>query len=512
MLYWTNMPPVTRRSFLGSLPLWPLAAAGPRPAEWRPAGLFPFSLGVASGEPASDGFVLWTRLAPDPTNGGGMPPADVPVTWEIAHDERLLSLIRRGVAMARPGRAHAVHVEVGGLEPDRWYWYRFRVGDTVSAVGRARTLPARGASVRGVRFAFASCQHFEQGYFTAYRHMADEDLAMVFHLGDYIYESGARQGRARQHLSPELLTLADYRNRYAQYKLDPDLQAAHAAFPWIVTWDDHEVADNYAGTLSEDGEPASAFLARRAAAYRAYYEHLPLRAGSRPQGSGARMYRRFDVGGLASYCVLDTRQFRTDQPCGDNTTWPCDAMNDPRATILGATQARWLHDGFTRSRALWNVLPQQVMMAKVNRRQQGRDRYTMDHWAGYDVERRRLLGLFAAHPERNPVVLTGDLHSSWVNDLCVEPDGPTVATELVGTSISSGGDGQDLPQPIEAVLADNPFVRFYNEQRGYVSCDVGPDAMHARYRVLDYVAQPGAPCRTRAAFIIEAGRPGAHRE
>lgn len=505
------MQPVTRRTFLGSLPLWPLVAAQARPDRWRPSSLDPFSLGVASGEPASGGFVIWTRLAPDPLNGGGMPPVAVSVGWEVARDDRLQSVVRRGRVVAHPERAHAVHVEIDGLQPDRWYFYRFRVGDTVSPVGRARTLPMAGAIVSRLRFAFASCQHFEQGYFTAYRHMADEDLAVVFHLGDYIYESAPDDGRARRHRGPELFTLQDYRNRYAQYKLDPNLQAAHAACPWIVTWDDHEVADNYAGAISENDDPAPAFLARRAAAYQAYYEHMPLRRASRPRGADARMYRGFAFGGLTSCCVLDTRQYRTDQPCGDNTTWPCAAMNDPRATMLGADQERWLLDRFRTSRARWNVVPQQVMMANVNRRQNGRDRYSMDSWAGYEVERRRLLDLFAAHRDRNPVVLTGDLHSSWVNDLRVHADGPTVATEFVGTSISSGGDGQDFPRHMEAVLADNPFVRFYNEQRGYVSCDVDQDTLRAAYRVVDYVSEPGASCRTRATFVVESGRPGAHR-
>lgn len=502
------MPPVTRRSFLGSLPLWPVVARA-RLDRWRPGDRCPFSLGVASGDPAPDGFVIWTRLAPSPLDGGGMPPVAVMLDWEVADDERFRTVIRRGAAIARPERAHAVHVELDGLLPDRWYWYRFRVGDAMSTVGRARTLPDPQAPFSRLRFAFASCQHFEQGYFTAYRHMAGEELAVVFHLGDYIYESAARDGRPRRHASPELFTLEDYRNRYAQYKLDPDLQAAHAAFPWIVTWDDHEVADNYAGATSQNDDPEPAFLARRAAAYQAYYEHLPLRRAARPHGASARMFRGYSFGRLASCFVLDTRQYRSDQPCGDNTTWPCVAMNDPQATMLGAQQERWLSTHFRASVARWNLIPQQVMMARVNRRQQGSDRYSMDSWAGYEVERQRLLGLFAAHPDRNPIVLTGDLHSSWVNDLRVQPDGPTVATEFVGTSISSGGDGQDLPRPIEAVLSDNPFVRFYNEQRGYVSCDLGPGQLQAHYRVVDQVTQPGAPIHTRATFVVEAGRPGA---
>ena len=471
----------------------------------------PFTLGVASGDPRSDGFVIWTRLAPDPVNGGGMPPAPVRVRWEVADDERMQHVVGRGSVLASPEWAHSVHVEMTALDPDRWYWYRFNTNETASPVGRGRTLPAAGTATTHLRFAFASCQHYEHGYFTALGHLSREDVSLVVHLGDYIYEYAPGDGRARRHSTPEPFTLADYRNRYAEYKTDPDLQAAHAACPWIVTWDDHEVADNYAGARPATGEPVAGFLRRRAAAYRAYYEHMPLRWASAPRDRETRLYRGFRFGQLASFFVLDTRQYRTPQPCGDNTTWPCDGMLDPRATLLGPEQARWLFEGLGASATRWNLIPQQVMVAKVNRRQRGRDRFTMDHWAGYDVERRRLLASLASRPDLNPVLLTGDVHSSWVNDVRETADTPTVATELVGTSIASGGDGQDMPRAMEAVLADNPFIRFYNEQRGYVVCDVTQSRLQADYRIVDRVSTRDSPCRTRASFIVESGRPGAHR-
>ncbi len=505
---------VDRRRFLRMLSFSTLGLTAPRlaGAAGRLTGdRQPFTLGVAAGDPAPDGFVIWTRLAPDPLNGGGMPPVPARVRWELFADETLRQVVKRGTAIASPTLAHAVHVEVTGLAPDRWYWYRFSTDDAVSAVGRGRTLPHADAAVSRLRFAFASCQHYEQGYFTALRHLAREDVAVIFHLGDYIYESPARDGRTRRHLGPELFTLDDYRNRYAQYKCDPDLQAAHAACPWVVTWDDHEVSDNYAGPTLRLGRSDEGFLRRRAAAYQAYYEHMPLRPGWLTHGPVAQLFRGFRCGALASFFVLDTRQYRTVQPCGDNTTWPCDGMLDPGATMLGPAQAAWLFDGVRRSSSRWNILPQQVMVAKVNRRQNGRDRFTMDHWAGYETERQRLLACFAARPDANAIVLTGDLHSSWVNDLRATADGPTVATEFVGTSLTSGGDGQDLPKPIEAVLADNPFVRFYNEQRGYVVCDVSPRQLRADYRVVETVSRPDAPCLTRAGFIVEDGRPGAQR-
>ena len=472
----------------------------------------PFTLGVASGDPSPDGVVLWTRLAPDPLEiGGGMPPVATEVRWEIFSDDRMTRAVQSGRTTAVPAWAHAVHVEVDGLEPDRWYWYRFHAGDAVSAIGRTRTLPRAGAGVDRLRFAFCSCQHFETGLFTAYRHLAAEDLDLVFHLGDYIYE-GPPAPRVRAHLGPELMTLEDYRRRYAQYKADPDLQAAHAAVPWIVTTDDHEVDNNYAGAISEQNTPADVFLIRRAAAYRAYYEHMPLRRASMPQGPWLPLYRRFSYGTLASFFVLDTRQYRTDQPCGGAIAEMCDGARDADATLLGADQAQWLIEALDRSSSRWNVVPQQVMMAGVDQSPGPAVRRSMDQWPGYEAERDRLLSFFGTRRPANPVVLTGDIHSNWVNDLRVDPTderSPVVATEFVGTSISSGGDGTAITARMKSVLSENPVVKFYNGQRGYVSCEVTAKDMRAAYRVVEYVSKPGAPLTTVARFVVRDGRPGA---
>jgi alkaline phosphatase D len=474
----------------------------------------PFTLGVASGDPSDDGVVLWTRLAPDPLQGGGMPSAPVEVRWEVAEDEGMRRLVKHGRATAVAEWGHTIHAEVDGLDPNREYWYRFHAGDATSPVGRTRTLPRSKDAVDQLRFAFASCQHYEAGFFTAYRHLASEDLDLVFHLGDYVYEGPARDGQPRRHRGLELATLDDYRNRYALYKSDPDLQAAHAAAPWIVTPDDHEVDNNYAGAISENDDPREAFLQRRAAAYQAYYEHMPLRRRSIPKGPAVQLYRQFSYGQLASFFVLDTRQFRTDQPCGDGSKAPCPGVGDPQASMLGPAQEKWLFDALGRSKGRWNVLPQQVMMAKVDQMPGPDERYSMDQWSGYDVPRTRLMELFASRRPSNPVVLTGDIHSNWVNDLKVDfrdANAPAVATELVGTSITSGGDGVDQSARMPDVLAENPFVKFQNSQRGYVSCSVTPEAWRADYRVVDYVSRPDAPRRTRASFRIADGRPGAER-
>ena len=492
----------------------PLPAAGGRLLRPR-FSAYPFSLGVASGDPRPDGVVLWTRLAPDPLRGGGMPGEPAEVEWVIAADEAMGRVVQRGREVAAPQLAHSVHVEVEGLQPERWYWYQFRAGGELSPVGRTRTTAAAGAANRRLRFGFCSCNHYEQGYYTAYRHMAEEELELVFHLGDYIYEYEGREDRVRMHTYREIDTIDDYRNRYALYKADPDFQAVHAAAPFVVTWDDHEVDNNYAGSISENDDPVEAFLRRRANAYQAYYEHMPLRRASMPRGDGMQLYRGLGYGQLAGFWVLDTRQYRTDQPCDDTSGPRCPAVFDEAATLMGAEQESWLFNGLDRSAARWNIVPQQIMVAPVNQRPADSDgRYSMDQWSGYDAARNRLVDFLGGRRPSNPVVLTGDIHSNWVNDLkadFADPSSATVGTELVVTSISSGGDGSDTNARTAEILAANPFVSFYNGQRGYVVCELSEEALRADYRVVEYVSQPDAPITTRASFLIEDDRPGAQR-
>jgi len=487
------------------------ARAAPTSPSWK---TMPFTLGVASGDPTSSGVVLWTRLAPDLANNGGMDPAPVDVRWEIATDEKMTRVVQQGRETATAEWAHSVHVEVDGLEPDRWYWYRFAAGDAVSPIGRTRTLPLESSSPDRFRFVFVSCQNYEQGFFTAYEHVGNEDVDLVFHLGDYIYESAGSEGHARKHAGPKLLTLEQYRSRYAQYKSDPNLQAAHARTPWFVTPDDHEVQNNYANDISERNDPRDAFLLQRAAAYRAYYEHQPLRRSSMPRGPAAQFYRQSGWGTLASFHILDTRQFRTDQPCGDGTKAPCPDVFDPHATLMGDTQERWLFDGLRQSGARWRLIPQQVMMARVDQQPGDERRYSMDQWPGYDAQLQRMMKFLADAKPSNPVVLTGDIHANYVNDLKVDwddPKSPTVGTEFVGTSISSGGDGADRGVRTQSMLDENPFVKFFNGQRGYVRCTITPASMRAEYEGVDYVSRPDAPRVRRASFLVEDGHPGARR-
>ena len=473
----------------------------------------PFTLGVASGEPTHDGAVIWTRLAPTPLADdgyGGMPDHTVDVEWEVADDERFTRIVQRGIAVAAPELAHSVHVELAGLRPGAEYFYRFRTGGHVSPAGRTRTAPAFG-SHSPLTMCFASCSNYEQGWFTAYRHLAEEHPDLVLHLGDYQYEYAAGQtGDVRRHTGGETVTLADYRRRYAQYKSDLDLQAAHAAAPWLAVFDDHELADNWADAVPSEPQPG--FQERRAAALRAYYENMPLRRRSMPTGPDMRLYRRVRWGGLATFHMLDTRQYRDDQACGDEIG-DCAERFDPARTMTGAAQERWLLNGFARSRARWDILGQQVFFSQLDLTPGPERGVNPDAWDGYTANRDRVVAGLADSPVRNAVVLTGDIHSHWaaeVHERFDDPTSPVVATELVTTSISSGGDGSDTRDDTSALLAENPHIRYFSGRRGYVRTRITADEIRADFRVLPYVSRPDAPVRTGASFVIGDREPVLH--
>ena len=364
---------------------------------------YPFTLGVASGDPLPDGVVLWTRLAPDPLNGGGMPMVNVPVRWEIAHDDRFARIAGSGTATARPELGHSVHVEAAGLEAGREYFYRFHAGGDTSSVGRTRTAPAAGAPIDRLRFAVCGCSHFETGYFTAFRHLAAESFDFVFHTGDYIYEGRGNRDRptpsVRLHQGDEIYTLVDYRNRYAQYKTDPDLLKAHASAPFVVSWDDHEVDNDYAADIDERDTPPEVFLLRRAAAYQAYFESMPLRAPAIPRGPSMTLYRGLAFGNLLDLSVLDTRQYRSDQACGFGAAKDCAAASRTDRTMLGAEQEAWLFARLPQVRATWTVLGQQVPLFARDSGPATGQRFSMDKWDGYTAGRQRLFD----PPARNPV-------------------------------------------------------------------------------------------------------------
>jgi alkaline phosphatase D len=502
----------------------PPTRPSPRPATPVP-GLADgaFALGVASGDPLPDAVVLWTRIAPDPTSGGGAPAQGFAVQWEVAADERFARVMQRGEAAARPESAHSVHVDVKGLQPARDYFYRFRAGTQLSPVGRTRTAPAAGARTERVRLALASCQDYQNGFYTAHAGIAAEDLDAVLFVGDYIYEYDPRSrlpGRA--HTAPQrpgldqLRTLADYRNRHAQYKTDPDLQAAHAAHPWIVTWDDHEVENNHAGLVDEADDTGpkrqdrATFARQRAAAYQAYFEHLPIRPAQVPGSPDYLIYRRFGFGDLVSLSVLDTRQYRTDQP----GPFPFDfgpaerGVANTAGTMTGGQQEAWLRAGLSSSRAQWNVVGQQTQLGQL--RVPG-GLTLLDQWDGYVPARTRLLSFLRDARIGNPVVLTGDIHSSWVHDLRVEfdrPETPVIGTEFVGPGISSGFF---LGEVDKLIRDNNPHVRYFDRRPGYVRVEFTPARTRADYRYPATIDRRPAPTATGASFVVAAGRAGAER-
>ncbi|MGI5523443.1 alkaline phosphatase D family protein [Micromonospora sp. CA-259024] len=479
----------------------------------------PFTLGVASGDPLPEAVVIWTRLAPRPYEPlGGMPYHAVEVEWQVASDERFRRIVRSGRATARPEYSYSVHVDVRGLQPSRHYWYRFKVGPYISPVGRTRTTPAPGQRVDQLTFAVASCQSFPDGYYTAHQHIAAEDVDAVVFLGDYIYEYGvSASGGLRNLAEPvpsqfrtEADTLDRYRLQYALYKSDPDLRAAHQAAPWIPTWDDHEVQDNYAGLTSRTNAPVEDFLVRRASAYRAYWEHMPLRSPA-PQGPNYMLYRRFTFGRLAELNVLDTRQYRADQASGDGWKVDSEARRDPARALAGAQQQRWLLDGVRTSHATWNLLANQVIMSRMDQDPTAGDLYNMDAWDGYAAEQKATLDGLAMLRGRNPVVLTGDVHAAYALDMkrdFADPASQTYGVELVATSISSGGNGSEVSANGQKFLDSNPHLKLVNERRGYLRVRLTERELRADYRAVPYVDRTDAPVQTISSFAVEAGNPG----
>ncbi|MFJ5924418.1 alkaline phosphatase D family protein [Kitasatospora sp. NPDC092948] len=481
----------------------------------------PFTLGVASGDPLPDAVVLWTRLAPRPLEpGAGMPPAgNVKVGWEVARDERFRRIERRGTARAHAEFNWSVHVDVDGLEAGRAYWYRFTVGQWSTPAARTRTAPSHGRKLDSTKIGLVSCQAYEDGYFTAYRHLAQEDLDAVFHVGDYIYEYGIDSaGGDRKYtdrvlpaaLDHETTTLADYRLRYSLYKTDPDLQAAHAAHPWYVTWDDHEVENNYANGIPEKNQDPAPFVARRAAAYRAYWENQPLRM-PKPAGTELTLYRRFQYGQLAQFDILDTRQYRDDQANGDGWQYPTPESEDPKRTLMGATQERWFADGLRRSKALWNVVPQQVVFSRRKNTTAASSKLSMDAWDGYPAARERFLTAVEQAGVQNLVLLTGDVHVAYALDVkrnFDDPNSRTVGVEFVGTSISSDGDGEAHPSNWATLTAANPHMKFYDGRRGYTVVTLDRHQARADYRAVTHITRPDGALLTAASFVTEAGNPG----
>ncbi|UVH59019.1 alkaline phosphatase D family protein [Variovorax paradoxus] len=477
-----------------------------------------FTLGVASGTPRPDGFVLWTRLAPEPLQGGGMGDAPVEVRWEVADDDSFRRVVAKGAATATAELAHSVHVEVQGLSPGRPYWYRFTAGGARSPVGRTRTAPAdTDEASQPLRFAFASCQHYEQGYYAAYRDMAAQPLDFVVHLGDYIYESSRTSHQVRRHEGGIPTQLPQFRDRYALYKTDPQLQAAHAAFPWLVTWDDHEVANDYTNDVSPRTIDPAQFLAIRAAAYQAWYEHMPVPTSMRPRGADATIYGRHRFGRMLDVLLTDGRQYRSHHAClAGRSASPladCPDRLAPERSFFGAAQEAWLARELAAPPARWTVLAQPTLLAEADRKRGPEHGYWMDGWDGYVAARARLLDGLAAHKSRggNALVVSGDVHAFWAADLRREAQqGPVVATEFVGGAITSEGPGA---ASVANMLAKNPHLRYGRaDKRGYALMTLDARGCAVEFRAVDDEKAADSPVGPMACFSVERGAPGVHAE
>ncbi len=480
----------------------------------------PFILGVASGSPTANSIVLWSRLIDSGIFGSRLQNEPIEVKWEIAEDAEFKKIIKVGISMALPELAHSVHAEIDQLPANKWFYYRFLCGGSVSPVGKTRTLPAANEFVKNLKFAYASCQNYEHGYYTAYKYMAKENLDLVMFLGDYIYEYGRGRNGVRAHDSGTLISLDDYRKRYALYKKDKYLQDMHAACPWLMTWDDHEVQNDYAGlNPGTFGPYVSDFFKRRASAYQAYYEHMPIRSSALIDGidgllKGAelRLYGNFRYGKLANIRILDDRQYRDPEVCspagiGSSVFDPatCPDLGNTARTILGVEQERWLSKNLGDAKEnIWNVFGQPTLFGQ--RYFPGGVKIWNDGWDGFPAARNRLIQQLVENKLENLVVFGGDLHENWVGYIKTDydkPDSPIIGVEFCGTSITSRSEGaNDVAQR----LARNPhFVFTEGSMKGYGVAEFTTNALTVTLRVLDDVLKEDAVIQSLAQFKVDVG-------
>lgn len=496
------------------------AAGAARPSELKFGrgklgvdNLFP--LGVASGDPVSDGFVIWTRLVAEPLGLEDPLPRVVPVDWEVAEDELFAKVIRRGRTRASADWAHSVHIEVEGLRPHRQYFYRFIADGQSSPIGAAKTAPTYLAPTESARFGVVTCQHWEQGFFNAYHDLLEMDPDFILHMGDYIYESSWGPNVRRQ-VTAEAMDLSDYRRLHAQYKLDPALQEAHRRAPWLMIWDDHEVVNDYAGFNDENYMPPAQVRARRAAAFQAYYEHMPVRLRARPKGPFMHFYDHFQYGDLLSIALTDARQYRDDQACqtpedGGAQAVNCDELRDPTRTMFGAQQERDILNAIGRTGARWEVLAQPTLFSRLNQtNRDGQPAAWSDGWDGYAPVREKILDTVQYRKPENFVSLGGDMHSWWAADLKPrfnEESSPVVGSEFVTTSITSHSYAYSR---FTRMLPDNPHIKYFDDRkRGHTFMDVTKDRWTATMRAMNTVYDPSdKTAYTEKTFVVETGRPG----
>ena len=463
----------------------------------------PFLLGVASGDPLHDRVIIWTRLSMelDAIDGrGGMSDEQIPVHWEVSHSEDFTDIVNSGTVAAIPELAHAVHVDVDGLEPLTSYFYRFQVGTWISPIGKTKTTPCIGQPVDGISFAVTSCQRWEDGFFTPHEHLAEENIDVVFHVGDYIYEYGEQDNVVRELTGTEIIDLASYRNRYALYRSDPALQKAHAAFPWKVVWDDHEVDNNY---TIEDDNPE--FIRRQAEAFQAFYEHMPIRIPI-PTSHEVHLYHAFKWGSLAKFIILDTRQYRDEHACEDTEESGCPDVNDDSRTVLGTQQRQWLSEKLDEDDTTWNVIVQQIVMGnfKING-----ELLNYDMWDGYPPARQSIMDEVEQKSVANFLVISGDIHIGGIALLHSDVedfDSKIIGVEVVTPSLTSNSRELESTGPLlEFGLNNLENISYVNAtKRGYVVIDMNEQQSVVRYRLVDTVEVESSPIQTTAEYSILA--------
>ena len=496
---------------------------------------------MASGDPLPHAVVLWTRVTPvpyaQPGSGQGGP---VTVRWEVARDADFERIVHSGVVNTDASRDHTVKLDATGLEPATSYFYRFAYGTDHSPVGRTRTAPALDSNPEQLRFGVVSCANWEAGYFSAYRHLAARgDLDAVIHLGDYLYEyepgkysCGHHNEVIRQHLpAREIVSLRDYRERHAQYKTDADLQALHAAVPFIVTWDDHEVADgNWSkGAFEHQAKREGPYSRRKRAAQQAYDEWMPVRiSGTAVSGDGERIYRRLQFGQLVDLSMLDLRSYRTDR------VTPGDPGIDDRSrSITGTAQLDWLTDNLSATPTQWKLIGNPVMIAPVLLPPRPAvEEFALgqtvsftplkasapntDGWDGYTADRRRLLDHLVSESIDDVVFLTGDVHTAWANDVPAGPAEASVATEFVCSSITSnnvddfiGARPRTVSLSLEAAIqGENPHVRFVNlDDHGYSVLNVTSAHVRMDWYAISDRRDSSAGSHRLASWSVQSGTP-----
>lgn len=514
--------PPSRRDFfrtsgsamlLAASPLMPAQASGPV-----------FQHGVASGDPLADRVILWTRVTPADASSA------VRVDWLVAEDPGLQNVVRSGRTLATAARDHTVKLDVAGLQAGRSYYYRFTASGVQSPVGRTRTLPT---DTQHLRLAVASCANHAAGYFNAYRRIAERvDLDLVLHLGDYLYEYGRGEYGDVRPTEPatEILTLTDYRTRHAQYKTDPDLQEVHRQHAFVCIWDDHETADDAwkRGARNHDPATEGRWALRRQSALQAYYEWMPVREPADP----VRAQRSFRLGALAEITMLEERLSGRSKQLPARIPVPglgqgftaTGAFLDPERSLLGSEQEAWLARTLAASPARWKLIGQGVMFAQLkalgrSNAEGGGLFVNPDQWDGYPPCRDRVFDMIDA-AGGNVVVLTGDIHSAWANDLARDPNQPDPATggydprsgagsravEFVASSITSPG----LPDPdgvfAGIIFSQNPHIKHADlDRRGYLLLDLNPDRVVGEFYVVDTVAMPSPGQSFVAAFEVQHG-------